>query len=57
MSQVCDICGRGPRTGNKVSHSQIKTPRKYKINIQTKKIGQETKSVCTKCIKTLSKVS
>jgi len=57
MSQVCDICGRGSRTGNKVSHSQIKTSRKYKINIQTKRIGQEKKSICAKCIKTLSKVN
>lgn len=55
MSRVCDVCGRGSQVGNKVSHSNIKTLRKYKINLQTKKIGGKSKSVCAKCIKTMSK--
>ncbi len=55
MSRVCDICGRGPQTGNKVSHSQVKTPRKYQINLQSKKIDGMGKKVCTKCIKTMNK--
>lgn len=55
MSRVCDLCGRGSQTGNKVSHSQVKTRRKYSINLQTKKVDGKFRSVCTKCIKTMAK--
>ncbi|PIP28549.1 MAG: 50S ribosomal protein L28 [Candidatus Moranbacteria bacterium CG23_combo_of_CG06-09_8_20_14_all_35_22] len=55
MSRVCDVCGRGSQVGNKVSHSNIKTLRKYKINLQTKTIGNKSKKVCTKCLKTMAK--
>jgi len=55
MSRVCDICGRGSQTGNKVSHSQVKTNRKFAINLQTKKIDGQKKSVCTRCLKTMNK--
>ncbi len=55
MSKVCAICGRGSRTGNKVSHAQNKSRRKFSINLQPKKIEGQTKKVCTRCIKTLSK--
>jgi len=55
MARVCDICGRGSQVGHKVSHSQVKTLRKYQINLQTKKVDGVSKKVCTKCIKTMSK--
>ncbi|MFA6160024.1 MAG: 50S ribosomal protein L28 [Parcubacteria group bacterium] len=55
MSRVCDVCGRGPQVGNKVSHSQVKTLRKYMINLQVKKVDGKSKKVCTKCIKTMAK--
>ncbi len=55
MSRVCDICGRGSQVGNKVSHSQMKSRRKFSINLQSKKINGQTKNICTKCIKTLAK--
>ena len=55
MSRVCDICHRGSQVGNKVSHSNVKTLRKYKINLQTKKIDGKNKKVCTKCLKTMAK--
>lgn len=55
MSRVCEICERGAKTGNKVSHSNIKTLRKFAINLQTKKVNGIRKKVCTRCIKTLSK--
>ncbi|HHE45908.1 MAG TPA: 50S ribosomal protein L28 [Candidatus Moranbacteria bacterium] len=57
MSRVCDICGRGPQTGNKVSHSQTKTRRKFNLNLQTKKINGKTVTICTRCLKTLSKTT
>ncbi len=55
MSRVCDICGRGSQVGNKVSHSQVKTLRKYMINLQVKKVDGKSRKVCTKCIKTMAK--
>lgn len=55
MSRVCTICERGSGSGHKVSHSNVKTLRKFGINLQTKKIDGERVKACTRCIKTLSK--
>jgi large subunit ribosomal protein L28 len=55
MSKVCEICGRGAQSGHQVSHSNVKTLRKFSINLQVKKVGGQKKKVCSKCIKTLSK--
>jgi large subunit ribosomal protein L28 len=55
MSKVCDICGRGSQTGNARSHSNVATLRKFKINLQTKKIDGQKKKVCTRCIKEMLK--
>ena len=55
MSKVCDVCGRGARSGNSRSHSNIATRRKFSINLQSKKIGGKKTKICTGCIKTQSK--
>jgi ribosomal protein L28 len=55
MSRVCEVCERGAGKGNKRSHSNIATLRRFGINLQTKKIDGERLKVCTRCIKTLSK--
>lgn len=60
MSIECDICHKKPLTGHNVSHSHLKTKRRWLPNIQKTKIivnGKE-KSVkaCTSCIKTLAKM-
>jgi len=55
MSKVCHICGRGASTGHKVSHSNVKTLRKFSINLQSKKVGGSKKKVCARCVKTMSK--
>ncbi len=34
MSKVCQVTGKGPVVGNKVSHSQIKTKRRFLPNLQ-----------------------
>jgi len=57
MSKNCDICGRSSTKGVKRSHSNIKTLRRQHINLQTKKINGKKILICTKCIKTLAKVS
>lgn len=51
----CKICGKSPKTGNNVSHSNVKTRRIWKPNVQ--KILVEYKGsiermpVCTQCLK------
>jgi large subunit ribosomal protein L28 len=55
MSQKCYVCGKKARVGNKVSHSNIKTKRLWKPNLQPAKILINGKivriKVCTKCLK------
>ena len=55
MSRVCEICGKGPVSGNNVSHSERKTRRKWYPNLQTVKIETDARKkrvkVCTRCIK------
>ncbi|PJA87149.1 MAG: 50S ribosomal protein L28 [Candidatus Moranbacteria bacterium CG_4_9_14_3_um_filter_42_9] len=55
MSRVCDVCGKGPQSGNSRSHSNIATRRKFSLNLQSKKIGGIRKKVCTRCLKTMNK--
>ncbi len=55
MAKRCDICGKGPVTGNNVSHSHKKSRRRWLPNLQRVRVivdGQTThKKVCTSCIK------
>ncbi len=37
MSRVCELTGKGPTTGNQVSHSNVKTRTRWLPNIHTKK--------------------
>ncbi|MFP5040830.1 50S ribosomal protein L28 [Parasediminibacterium sp. JCM 36343] len=37
MSRVCQVTGKRPITGNSVSHSNIKTKRRFLPNLQTKR--------------------
>lgn len=55
MSRVCQLCGRGTKTANNVSHSNLKTKRKQKINLQTKKLNGAKIKICTSCLKTKTK--
>lgn len=55
MANVCEICNKGERSGFNVSHSNLKTKRKWKPNIQTVKavVNGEVKRVntCTRCLR------
>jgi len=55
MAQVCDICGKKPGIGHKVSHAHNLTLRRWKPNLQVvnaKVNGRPRKMrVCTRCIK------
>ena len=59
MSRVCNICGKGQATGNNVSHSNRKTRRTFKVNVQKISYVEDGKEmngyVCARCIKTLKK--
>ncbi|OJW72800.1 MAG: 50S ribosomal protein L28 [Candidatus Amoebophilus sp. 36-38] len=37
MAKICDITGKRPRVGNKVSHANNKTKRRFYPNLQFKK--------------------
>ena len=61
MARVCELTGKRPITGNKVSHSNIKTKRRFLPNLQTKRyfIAEEDKWVTLKlsseAIRTINK--
>ena len=50
MSRICEITGKKVMVGNKVSHSNIKTKRKFYPNLQTKRfyIPEEDKWITLK---------
>lgn len=61
MARVCQITGKRPQAGNKVSHANNRTKRKFYPNLQKKRffIPEEDKwitlKLCTKAIKTINK--
>jgi len=50
MSRICEITGKKVIGGNKVSHSNHKTKRKFSPNLQTKKffIPEEDREITLK---------
>lgn len=61
MSRICQITGKSVITGNNVSHSHIRTKRRFYPNLQTKKffIPEEDKWITLKvsaaAIRTINK--
>ena len=56
MARVCEICGKGPSTGNNVSHANNKTRRRWLPNLQTVRMvtkagGTQRVRACTRCIR------
>lgn len=55
----CDRCGKTTRFGHSVSHSHVRTKRRFKPNIQRVTVTENgrrvRKSLCAKCIKTMSR--
>jgi large subunit ribosomal protein L28 len=41
MSRRCELSGKGVLTGNRVSHSNIKTRRRYLPNLQTVSLASD----------------
>ena len=56
MAKRCDICGRGSVKDASRSHSNIKTIKRQYINLQAKRIDGKKMLVCTRCIKTKTKL-
>ena len=55
MSKKCEICGKGPRFGNRVSHAHNLTRRRWDPNIQRVRALVEGTvrriKVCTECMR------
>jgi large subunit ribosomal protein L28 len=55
MSRRCEVCGKGPLTGNRVSHANNRSKMRQLPNLQTVHVIKEgrrtTMRVCAQCIK------
>ncbi len=55
MAKVCDICGRGPQFGHRISHANNVTNRRWNLNLQqVRAVVHGTAKrirVCTSCLK------
>ena len=55
MARVCDVCGKGPRSGNNISHAHNVTKRRWLANLVSLrglvKGKVERMRVCTRCLK------
>ena len=55
MAQQCDICGKKPQAGNRISHAHNVTKRRWNVNLQrvhaVVKGAPKRIRVCTSCIK------
>jgi large subunit ribosomal protein L28 len=51
----CDVCGKGPGFGHSISHSHIRTKRRWNPNIQRVRAvvagTPKRVNVCTSCLK------
>lgn len=55
MARVCHVCGKGPVTGNNVSHANNRTKRRWLPNLHPVRILTEAGErrrvrVCTRCL-------
>jgi len=59
MSQRCDRCGKGPMVGNNVSHSKVRTRRRFMPNLQSTRVLTGSRwvkiTLCTRCMRTATK--
>jgi large subunit ribosomal protein L28 len=56
MARKCEICGKGPATGNNVSHAHNKNRRRWMPNLQKVRTVSDSGRtvrirVCTRCIR------
>ncbi len=55
MARVCDVCGKGPQFGHKISHAHNVTNRRWNVNLQTVRAvingANKRLRACTSCIR------
>ncbi|HEY6141095.1 MAG TPA: 50S ribosomal protein L28 [Thermoanaerobaculia bacterium] len=55
MAKMCEVCGKTPVFGNKVSHAHNVSPRRWMPNLQRVRAVVEGSvrriNVCTRCIR------
>lgn len=55
MARICDVCGKRPQVGNKVSHAHNKSKRRWMPNLQRVRVLREGRVrrllACTACIR------
>lgn len=56
MSRRCEICGKGPVSGNNISHAHNVSKRVFLPNVHLMRVLNDDgttsrKKVCTKCLK------
>ncbi len=55
MAAKCDVCGKGPGFGHRISHSHRRTKRRWNPNIQPVRVREggtpKRLNVCTSCLK------
>ena len=55
MAAVCEVCGKKPSFGMTISHSHVRSKRRWSPNIQRVRavVNGSTKriDVCTRCLK------
>jgi len=55
MAKTCEMCGRGPQFGNRISHAHNVTKRRWNLNLQSVHAVvngvNKRMRVCTSCIK------
>jgi large subunit ribosomal protein L28 len=62
MSKVCSITGKRPRCGHRISHSNVKTKRRFLPNLQKRRIWLPSEKrfvnikITTKALRIIDKV-
>ena len=55
MARVCEVCGRGPQFGSRISHAHNVTKRRWNVNLQTVHAvvngARRRIRACTSCIR------
>lgn len=55
MARVCEVCGKGPRSGHRISHAHNVTHRRWNPNLRTVRAivkgARRRIRVCAECIR------
>lgn len=55
MAMSCEVCGKSPVSGNRISHAHNVTKRRFRPNLRTVRTatpgGSVRKRVCTRCLR------